>query len=195
MKTKIMLLALIGIVLFLSAFALLRNGQESISVVSAQDLYEKSPTITPYSPSVLGVSESAIQKYARSEIVSSSAHGIQISAANFRIDGNKFKADVCFQYPNNGDWTIGEADIQIQDIKIHATEYKSIELTQTVNGEKKIISFLDSSGSEVTMVNLQIINNDGLPDYRCDTLLFRLKPDLLLSHVKLIINSPYAEIT
>jgi hypothetical protein len=186
MKVKNIFWALIGIVLLVS-LGLIKK-QEYTPVASAQDRYKDLATVTPYAPSVLGVSENALQKYAHSEIITNSAHGIQISVTNFRIDGNAFKADVCFQYPNNGDWAIGEAIIQTQNVEIPFSEGRLMESSRTLsNGDKRLTTFPDTNSVKITMPDSKIVN-DGLPDHRCDALLFRLPPGLMPSRVKLTIK-------
>ena len=48
----------------------------------------------------------------------SESRGTEVSATNFRLEGNKVSADVCFTMPDDGDWTIRRAALQYGGVEI-----------------------------------------------------------------------------
>jgi len=190
MKSKTLVPAILfGVALLFGTLLFISGKENGTSVVSADSFPRNIPTLTPYPTAVLpGVSVMAIQKFADSGIQTTSANGIEISAANFRVEDKILKVDVCFQKPSNENWLIFDAAIQIGEAKITLDGGSGIEETTTLdNGQRKIFTFANRtagiSGQEQTVIH------DGMPDYRCDTLDFQVDSSLKLSQFDLVINS------
>lgn len=194
MKTKFIVSAIsASLILLLASCMSDYDGRNAVPIISSESSYIQLPTATPYPTSTPGVSERAIQKYARSEVLTSSAHGIEISATNFRVDENMIKMDVCYQYPDNKDWTVYNSVLQIQNNSIPLLGSMGIELTETLNPSQKKLTVFPTPNSGTYKPFWQNIASDGSPDYRCDTLSFLLSLNLSFpSHFKLVIKELYA---
>lgn len=105
--------------------------------------------------------------------MSQQADGVELTASNFRWDGKYLLADVCFEFPDNGDWSIWSASLRYEETLVQ--DYSSVPIevrlpevdeTQTVvtfaNGRKSVHSVPASKG-----------DMGG----RCDTLSFELPAD------------------
>lgn len=182
MKTrKLVVTGFVVTILILAIFINANEGGKIESAASAKDLFRNLPTPTLYPTSLPGISVRALQKYALSEILTVSAGGIEMSAANFRLENNEFKVDLCFQSPNKYDW-IHDAFIQIGDEKITPYGGTTFERTETLgNGQKRITTYL----GDPPQLEWNIVSSDGLPDYRCDTLAFRLDATPITARVTL----------
>jgi hypothetical protein len=137
-----------------------------------------------------GVATLALQKYAHSEIQTVSTNGIEMSAANFRLENNEIKVDICFQQPNNYDW-VSDASIQIRNETIRPYGGSTFERTETLeDGQKRITTYLGNP----PQLEWSTMPSDGQPDYRCDTLAFRLgsnpPPKHFTLQVAAIITTP-----
>lgn len=130
----------------------------------------------------------AIQKYAKSSIRTVTAQGIEISATNFIKEGNEVYVDVCYQLPDNSDWTINQATLITRDSQeLVLSGGSGLEFTQTLEGSKrKITQFIDNK-----VIVKEYSAKPDVPDYRCDKLDFiLLDPENVdLSSVKLTIDS------
>jgi hypothetical protein len=185
MKKKFaVFVAMLVMALSIVLFAVFYQARH-ISTVSAEPFFNKLPTVTPYATSMPSVSVHVLQNYAKSEILTSSAHGFEVSAANFRVENNEIKADVCHQNPNNREWTIGEAFIQSGAEKIYITAADGLELASTsLDGQRQIHRFREDG----IHVEYGLTTGTGEDNYRCDTLIFRLSPGFIVSHIKLTIE-------
>jgi len=105
--------------------------------------------------------------------MSQQADGVELTASNFRRDGNYLLADVCFEFPDNGDWSIWSASLRYEETLVQdyssvpiEVRFPEVDETQTVvtfaNGRKSVHSELASKG-----------DMGG----RCDTLSFELPAD------------------
>lgn len=135
-----------------------------------------------------GVSVLAIQKFARSEILTTSANGLEMSAANFRVEDNVLKVDVCYQKPNNENWLVFDTAIQVGETKVSVNGASGLEETSSMeDGRRQIYTF--ANRADELPGQIQYVEYDGLPDYRCDTLDFRIGSSLDLSHFELVIKT------
>lgn len=190
MKSKLIVLTTVLGVVFLASMAILYlNEENNVSSASAENFPINIPTDTPYPTAIApGVSVLAIQRFTTSEILTAFANGIEISATNFRIEDKTLKVDICFQKPNNDNWLVFDASIQVGETQIPLDGGRGIEETNTLNnGQRYIFTFADQTngipGQEQTVMH------DGLPDYRCDALDFQLDTSLNLSKFNLVIKS------
>ncbi len=95
MKTKFrVLLALICITLLLVTL-LLNFGNRSPLLVLAESHNRNLPTPTPYPTAWPGVTSQILGKYAHSEVVTKTVYGVEMSAANYRIENAELKLDFC----------------------------------------------------------------------------------------------------
>ncbi len=153
------------------------------STVSAEPLFKKLPTVTPYATSMPSVSVRMLQKYAKSEILTSSAHGFEIGVANFRIENNELKVDVCHENPNSREWWIGEAIIQSGSEKLYVTSGTALESARILkDGRRQTILYQEDR------VEYGLATGGGSDNYQCYTLSFRLPSEIMPSHVKLTIE-------
>ncbi len=83
---------------------------------------------------------------------SAASTGITVQASNFRIEGDRFLADVCFDLPDDGDWTIRNATLRY--------------------GETEIIGLRDGFG--FSQIDVVIPGTEGTKGQRCDTIHFTL---------------------
>ncbi len=186
MKTRKYLITGFAVVIMAAAvFASANEGAKSESAASARELYRTLPTPTPYPTSLPGFTSQVMEKYARSEVITQTVNGVEMSAANFRLENNALKVEVCFQTPNNNDW-FSNASIQIGNEEIPADEMTIFEIAETLgNGQKQIIT----NQGDPPQLDWRTVPSNGQPDYRCDTLGFRLSSMPLPSDVTLIIKS------
>jgi hypothetical protein len=130
----------------------------------------------------------AIQKYAKSSIQTVTAQGIEISATNFIKEGNEVYVDVCYQLPDNSDWTINQATLITRDSQeLVLSGGSGLEFTQTLEGsQRKITQFIDNK-----VIVKEYSASQDVPDYRCDRLDFILSDSekVDLSSIKLTIDS------
>ncbi len=188
MRNKLLVTSiLLGIALVTGT--LMFDKENDSNIASADDFPRNVPTRTPYPTSVPGVSAFALQKFARSNVLTTSAHGIEMSVANFRAEDDVLKVDVCFQKPSNENWLILDASIQSGNIRITIDGGQALEETSTLDdGTKQIYTFANRAAGipgQIRIVSAQ----DGLPHYRCDTIKFHFDSGLNLSHFNLVIRT------
>ena len=165
-KKLVTLITLLGFALV----ACVLNGLQSV------------PTPTP------GVSATAMQKFAHTEILTVSTNGLEMSAANFRMEENVLKVDVCYQKPNNENWLVFNTAIQVGETKVSADGASGLEETSSMeDGRRQIYTF--ANRADGLSGQIQYVKHDGLPDYRCDTLDFRVDSSLDLSYFELVIKT------
>ncbi|GER78398.1 MAG: hypothetical protein M5U11_03595 [Anaerolineales bacterium] len=187
---KFMLTGFVITILALVIFASAYDGGKAKSFALAKDLYGDLPTPTLYPTSLPGISARVLQKIASTEIQTVSANGIEMSAANFRLENNEVKVDICFQTPNNNDW-ISDASLQIGNEKVPAYGGTTFEKMETLeDGQKRITTYLGNPPK----LNWSMSPSDGQPDYRCDTLAFRLGdaafPAQVVLQIRSIVSTP-----
>ncbi|MBI3173009.1 MAG: hypothetical protein HYZ25_04780 [Chloroflexi bacterium] len=187
MKMKLLAaLILAGIVLFGGFF--LAHSNRNTETASAANLPDHFPTPTAYATALPGVSVQVMQKFAQGEILTQTAQGVEISAANFRIEKDNLKVDVCYQLPKGEDWLVGIAVAKIGDKEIVYDENPAIETSRTLeNGKKQIMSSQTNPSSGVVEPVFAEMDSNDLPDYRCSTIVFRLEPDTIVSNVSVTI--------
>ena len=187
MKMKLLAaLILAGIVLFGGLF--LAHSNRSTETVSAANLPDNLPTPTAYATALPGVSVQVMQKFAQGEILTQTAQGVEISAANFRIEKDNLKVDVCYQLPKGEDWLVGIAVAKIGDEEIVYDENPAIETLRTLeNGRKQIMSSQTNPSSGVVEPVFAEMDSNDLPDYRCSTIVFHLEPNTMVSNVSIAI--------
>ena len=187
MKMKLLAaLVLAGIVLF-GGFFLVQSNRNT-ETASAANLPDNLPTPTAYATALPGVSVQVMQKFAQGEILTQTAQGVEISAANFRVEEDRLKVDVCYQLPKGEDWLVGIAVAKIGDKEIVYDENPAIETSRTLeNGKKQIMSSQTNPSSGVVEPVFAEMDSNDLPDYRCSTIVFRLEPDIIVSNVSVTI--------
>lgn len=182
MKIKNIVFAIVATAMLIAAiFIAGAKNNERIPPVAAEGLKVKIDTPTPYATSIPSFVVQVLQKHARSEVLTRTVHGVEMSAANFRVEGDDFKVDVCFQPPNGNDWIYATPVIQFGNetrVIYESTTFDRIATLQ--NGEKWLTTFL---GNPPQIENKKIDPN-SLPDYSCDTLKFHLQ-NAMLSRVVL----------
>lgn len=184
MKTKIIGFAILAGVFFLLTTLFFVNKNETATVVSAKERYVNHTTPTPFATHVPGVSVQALQKHARSKIVTSSVRGVEMSAANFRVEDNLLMADICLQVPNSNDWSFGDSKIRFGDVEVLAAGGFLLErLNTSPNGEKTLTTFIPKHG-----VEMKKNYSTDLPSYFCVTIEFRLDNNHVPTRVVLTIN-------
>jgi hypothetical protein len=190
MKTKNLFLIILGVILVFGAAAILERTNKPGNA-SARELPQNLPTPTALSETKPGGSAQVLEKFADSEITTQMVNGVEMSAANFRVEQNEIigmdelRADVCFLLPNSEDWLIRDARLQTGDVEIPGDGAGLIEVLRThPNGQKRIYV-----GSSSTYLDSP---TDTLPEYRCDTVRFRLEKEVDLSSFTLEIRSIFA---
>lgn len=96
--------------------------------------------------------------------------GIQVSAANFRREDGRLKADVCFDLPDNSDWTIWAATLRYQGGLITEFGGTPIEVREPENSGKQRVIYFDEWRHTVAWEPAP----PGARGRRCDTLYFEL---------------------
>lgn len=101
---------------------------------------------------------------------SQSVGGIQLTATNFRAEGNKVLADVCFDMPDGSDWTIWRASLVYPRGVLETFGLMLMERREpSVDGEQRVNRFV-SGRKEESVVEV----SGDVPGKRCDTLFFDL---------------------
>lgn len=120
MKTKLIItVAFLGIALLAGVVIINLDENNNTAVVSAEGFPRNISTRTPYPTAILpGVSIRAMQKFADSGILTAATNGIEMSTANYRVEKEMLKVDVCYQKPNNEEWLIYDASIQILEFRV-----------------------------------------------------------------------------
>ncbi len=180
MKIKIFflitsLLTILGMALVFSNSTKNSNSYVAVEQANASSLDKKLPTPTPYPTAVAGVTGQAMQKFARSEIVTDLNNGVEISAANWRYENNQITVDVCFHLPDTQDWLIDDAVVQYGDKTALLDTTTLLEQTLTQADGQKLIQTVENG-----FLQEQAQKSDGGPDYRCDTLTFITPPNIAL---------------
>lgn len=190
MKTKkLILLSLAGFSLFWVLFLYFYVSRRSATAVSADEIPQNLPTPTPYTISTPGLSAQVLQKFSQSDVVTQTAQGIEMSAANFRIENNELLVDVCYLLPSSADWIIRDATIQIEEKTIRYHASTAIEISQTLENGMQQVTFYPSESSNGITQGSEVLESDGLPDYRCDTVSFRLEGNSAPSDFTVVIRS------
>lgn len=187
MNKKLFVMAVVAVGLVVQFFCTTKSYKEPATVGSTPALTETvietpAPTFNPFPTSTPGVAGRAIQKFARSEILTTSVNGIEMSATNFRLEKNVvneniIKLDLCFQYPDNRGWIISEGVIWMGDNKFLLDQVAGLELTRTSSNGQKEITIFPSAVTSVSTITWHTVESDGLPDYRCDIVSFRIRGD------------------
>jgi len=181
-KTYFFLVSVIAFSLtFLLIYAFTWNKVE----VSAKDSYKEFPTPTPYATSIPNFIEQKIQPYTQAEVSAQTVRGVEMVATNFRIENGEFMADICFQTPDNNDWVTHKVTARFGNTELVPYGGTTFETVYTLpNGERYLVTNVGNP----RVVNKQSIPIDGMPDYRCDTLIFRISSDLNLSTSNVIVT-------
>jgi hypothetical protein len=103
------------------------------------------------------------------------SNNIDVTANNFTIDGKQASTDVCFDLPDNADWTIWQASLKYGTEKItEIDEFSSnpIEIREPpVNGKQRIFTFA-SGKPAVTIIDVD--TNKVIKGKRCDSIIFAI---------------------
>jgi hypothetical protein len=113
-------------------------------------------------------------------------NGIDISASHFLKEGDQVFLDVCFDMPNNDDWTVWMASLQAGGEEFTVSGSIPIEVRELpIEGQQRVITF-DKRGNWTEKWEPIEAGQKGR---RCDTLYFNIRPDLDLSNATIAINS------
>ncbi len=93
--------------------------------------------------------------------------GITVQASNFRFEGDRFLADVCFDLPDEDDWTIRNASLRY--------------------GDTEIVGLRDGFG--FSQIGIILPGTEGAKGQRCDTIHFTLPEPYKGGPVTLIIHA------
>ena len=189
---KLASLSLAGLSLFLVLFVSIYVSKRAPTTVSAGEISKNLPTPTPYATSIPGLSAQILQKISQSKVMTQTAQGVEMSATNFRLENNELLVDVCYLLPSSADWIIRDAAVQIEDNMIRYHASTAIEVSRTLENGMKRVTFYPSKSLDGVTQGSKELESDGLPDYRCDTVSFRLEADLIPSDVTVVIRSVIA---
>jgi hypothetical protein len=117
--------------------------------------------------------------------VKSQADGVEPTASNFRRAENSLLVDVCFEFPDDGDWTIWSASLRygktiIQDFRSDPIVVREPER----DGMQTVTDF--GNGGKNSWAEPA---TKGDPGGRCDTLSFEMPPDTKPQELELSIDS------
>ena len=187
-KNTLIPIMVLGLIFLLGAFAF-ASSRKSTPVVPAAELPKGLPIPTAYATALPGVSVQVMQKFAQGEILTQTAQGVEISAANFRVEEDRLKVDVCYQVATGEEWLVGIAVAKIGDKEIVYDEFLALEIFRTQeNGKKQIISSQPNPSSGIAEPVFKEADSDNLPDYRCGIIIFYLEPDTKISDVTITIS-------
>lgn len=157
---------------------------KSQAQAQVEDL-SQSPTLTmsDASPEIINSSVGA-------GLLAQTVNGIEVTATNFRREGNQVKADICFVVQDTSDWSIWKASLT------YVTNGKSTEVSDfggipielrefPVSGQQRVIKF--GAGGEKNVHSEPAVA--GQMGRRCDTLYFEVPVEVDLSSLKLTIHS------
>jgi hypothetical protein len=103
------------------------------------------------------------------------SNNIDVTANNFTIDGKQASADVCFDLPDNADWTIWQASLKYGTDKIAEIDQFSsypIEVREPpVNGKQRIFTF---GSGQPTISIIDVDKNKVIKGKRCDSIIFAI---------------------
>lgn len=71
-------------------------------------------------------------------VAEQTAAGVRMTAGNFRQQGGRFEADVCFDLPNAEDWMIEEASLAFKDRVIREFGFDLIERKEPAQGQQGV---------------------------------------------------------
>jgi hypothetical protein len=186
---KLIFLSLAVFSLFLVLFVSINVSRRSPTKVFAGEIPKNLPTPTPYATSLPGLSTQILQKFSQSEVTTQTAQGVEMSATNFRLENNELLVDICYLLPSSADWIIRDAAVQIEGSMIRYHASTAIEISRTLESGMKRVTFYPSKSSDRVTQGSKDLESDSLPDYRCDTVSFRLEADLIPSDVTVVIRS------
>jgi len=99
------------------------------------------------------------EQYHQTQLV----NGIQITATNFRIEGRFVKVDVCFEIPDNSDWTLWhtpETALKYKNGEVSHFGFEMLSLTKATPFKKgmrcDIVHFEVPSNADLSQVSLNI---------------------------------------
>lgn len=161
-----------------------QNSQHEITLpLSTADPVNATPTIE----NGASISARSLKNYAADNpIWTQKNNGIDMSAANFRYANNEILADVCFTLPSKGEWIVGNANMQLGDMKLLLSSVYLLEFVETIeNGNKRIVTY---DRQTYTPELASEVVNDGITDYACQTISF-FSPDTNVDLSKADLNS------
>jgi hypothetical protein len=113
-------------------------------------------------------------------------NGIEVSARNFRVTGGRVWVNVCFDLPDNSDWTIWNASLNTGGKEFSYSGFMPIEVRDIpINGQQRVITFDENGGMNQTWEPAA----SGQKGLRCDALYFDVSADLAPAEVTLVIHS------
>jgi hypothetical protein len=189
-KNSLFLAIFLGFILLLVILIPL-SFRKNVPGASAAELPRNLPTPTPYATALPGISVQVMQEFAHGEILTQEANGVEVSAANFRVEQDQLMVDVCYQAPDTQDWLVSNVIARIGDKEIPYHESRAIVVSHTLkNGRKQIVSFQrDSSTGDLIEQTVKEVDSDNLPDYRCTIIIFRLEPGMSTSSVTIVLKA------
>ena len=116
-----------------------------------------------------GITVQAIQKYAQTEVQTQTNLGIEVSVANYRVQGNEVLVDACYQLPDDLDWTVDKATIvTANSLTLPLSAGSGLEFTKMLDDSRKRITTF----GETSITSEDYHESAEVPNYRCDTLYF-----------------------
>lgn len=118
-------------------------------------------------------------------------NGIEMTASNFRSEGGTIFVDVCYTIPDNRDWAVKDAVIQLKEKTRKLTGGSLIELVHwPVDGKQKVYDFRKTNPDEIVV---DVTASEKNVPHRCDEIYFeKIGSDADLSNISLVVSTIYA---
>ncbi len=168
---------------FLSAGCMDQKSSTPVSITSTNTPVPVVSTEVILTP---GIAATVIQKYAESAVVTRVASNIEMSVANLRPGENELKIDVCFQTPRGEEWIIYNAKMLAGDEKFPLFEARLLESLRVYRDGVRRLTVFSETAREPEKKDVLL---DDSPDYRCDTLRFKLDVESIPSAVDLLVET------
>jgi hypothetical protein len=136
-----------------------------INLVNAEPMTDTSSQ----SASAPDVDAISVKSAAVSTTNTQTVNNIAIRVDSFRQDNEQVLIDVCFDLPDNSDWTIWSATLTLEGKTYTWSGWDPIEIRlPPVDGKQQVTIFLPEGGIEVSLVDMGV----GQTGFRCDTVYF-----------------------
>jgi hypothetical protein len=176
------------IMIIISIFTLFMSGcQRNDAVFKTETrVAEILPTFTPHPTSTPQISAEILRKYTASAVETEYVNGVEMSISSFHIKDEYLTVNICYQLPDEKNWTIGEAVIQIKEKEAPLFRATALEINKALgNGQSENTSF---SRTNTNTISVSILTTNNMPNYRCDVLGFRVDELELPDNISLVIK-------
>jgi hypothetical protein len=114
-------------------------------------------------------------------------NNIEVTVDNFRREKDRVLVDVCFDLPDDSDWTMWDASLKYGEGVYVWSEGRPIEIRKPpVDGKQQVMTFSETGGMEV---NWEAATDDQ-KGYRCETIYFDSVPsDASQTRFTFIVNA------